>query len=116
MSTIILLLGLLILAVLNIFVYRRINRNAEVYARWYLQDFLGFSSTVDKLVNENKMSKSDAEIQKNKYLDRNVNKNLLISKYTDLFAWIFMALLTLIIITLSLLKHYLFFFKSLYLF
>lgn len=111
MSTIILLLGLLILAVLNIFVYRRINRNAEVYARWYLQDFLGFSSTVDKLVNENKMSKSDAEIQKNKYLDRNVNKNLLISKYTDLFAWILMALLTLIIITLSLLKHCLFFSK-----
>lgn len=105
MSTIILLLGILILAVLNIFVYRRINRNAEVYARWYLQDFLGFSWTVDKLVNENKMSKSDAEIQKNKYLDRNVNKNLLISKYTDLFAWILMALVTLIIITLSLLKH-----------
>lgn len=78
MSTIILLLGILILAVLNIFVYRRINRNAEIYARWYLQDFLGFSWTVDKLVNENKMSKSDAEIQKNKYLDRNVNKNLLI--------------------------------------
>ena len=111
MSTIILLLGLFILAVLNIFVYRRINRNAEVYARLYLQDFLGFSWTVDKLVNENKMSKSDAEIQKNKYLDRNVNKNLLISKYTDLFAWILMALLTLIIITLSLQKHYLFFTK-----
>lgn len=111
MSAIILLLGILILAVLNIFVYRRINRNAEVYARLYLQDFLGFSWTVDKLVNENKMSKSDAEIQKNKYLDRNVNKNLLISKYTDLFAWILMALLTLIIITLSLQKHYLFFTK-----
>lgn len=111
MSAIILLLGILILAVLNIFVYRRINRNAEVYARLYLQDFLGFSWSVDKLVNENKMSKSDAEIQKNKYLDRNVNKNLLISKYTDLFAWILMALLTLIIITLSLQKHYLFFTK-----
>lgn len=111
MSTIILLIGILILAVLNIFVYRRINRNAEVYARWYLQDFLHLSWTVDKLVNENKMSKSDAEIQKNKYLDRNVNKNLLISKYTDLFAWILMALVTLIIITFSLLKHYLFFTK-----
>ena len=111
MSTIILLIGILILAVLNIFVYRRINRNAEVYARWYLQDFFHLSWTVDKLVNENKMSKSDAEIQKNKYLDRNVNKNLLISKYTDLFAWILMALATLIIITFSLLKHYLFFTK-----
>ena len=57
------------------------------------------------------MSKSDAEIQKNKYLDRNVNKNLLISKYTDLFAWILMALLALIIITFSILKHCLFFSK-----
>lgn len=109
MSTIILLIGILILAVLNIFVYRRINRNAEVYARWYLQDFFHLSWTVDKLVNENKMSKSDAEIQKNKYLDRNVNKNLLISKYTDLFAWILMALVTLALITLSILKHCLFF-------
>lgn len=111
MSTFILSLGLLILAVLNIFVYRRINRNAEIYARWYLQDCLGLSWTVDKLVNENRMSKSDAEIQKNKYLDRNVNKNLLISKYTDLFAWFLMALLALIIITLSILKHCLFFSK-----
>ncbi len=111
MSTIILLLGLLILAVLNIFVYRRISRNAEIYARWYLQDCLGLSWTVDKLVNENKMSKSDAEIQKNLYLDRNVNRNLLISKYTDLFAWIFMALLAITIITLSILKHCLFFSK-----
>ena len=111
MSTIILLLGFLILAVLNILVYRRINRNAEIYARWYLQDCLGLSWTVDKLVNENKISKSDAEIQKNKYLDRNVNKNLLISKYTDLFAWIFMALLALTIITISILKHCLFFSK-----
>ena len=109
MSTIILLLGILILAVLNIFVYRRINRNAEVYARWYLQDYFGFSWTVDKLVNENKMSKSDAEIQKNKYLDRNINKNLLITKYTDLFAWILMALIVLTLITLSILKHCLFF-------
>ena len=57
------------------------------------------------------MSKSDAEIQRNKYLDRNENKNLLISKYTDLSAWILMALVTLIIITFSLLKHYLFFTK-----
>lgn len=111
MSTIILLLGILILAVLNIFVYRRIKRNAEIYARLYLQDCLGLSWTVDKLVNENKISKCDAEIQKNKYLDRNVNKNLLISKYTDLFAWILMALLALIIITLSILKHCLFFSK-----
>ena len=87
MSTIILLLGILILAVLNIFVYRRINRNAEIYARWYLQDCPGLSWTVDKLVN--------------------VNKNLLITKYTDLFAWILMALLALII-TLSILKHCLF--------
>lgn len=111
MSTIILLLGIIILAVLNILVYRRINRNAEIYARWYLQDCLGLSWTVDKLVNENKMSKSDAEIQKNKYLERNVNKNFLISKYTDLFAWIFMALLAITIITLSILKHCLFFSK-----
>ena len=109
MSTIILLIGILILAVLNIFVYRRINRNAEVYARWYLEDFFHLSWTVDKLVNENKMSKSDAEIQKNKYLDRNVNKNLLISKYTDLFAWILMALIALALITLSILNHCLFF-------
>ena len=108
MSTIILLIGILILAVLNILVSRRINRNAEIYARWYLQDCLGLSWTFDKLVNENKMSKSDAEIQKNKYLDKNVNKNLLISKYTDLFAWIFMALLALTIITISILKHCLF--------
>ena len=91
MSTIILLLGILILAVLNIFVYRRINRNAEIYARWYLQDYPGSSWTVDKLVN--------------------VNKNLLISKYTDLFSWILMALLVLTIITLSILKHCLFFSK-----
>ena len=111
MSTIILLIGILILAVLNILVSRRINRNAEIYARWYLQDCLGLSWTFDKLVNENKMSKSDAEIQKNKYLDKNVNKNLLISKYTDLFAWIFMALLALTIITISILKHCLFFSK-----
>ncbi len=91
MSTIILLLGILILAVLNIFVYRRINRNAEIFARWYLQDYPGLSWTVDKLVN--------------------VNKNLLISKYTDLFSWILMALLVLTIITLSILKHCLFFSK-----
>lgn len=91
MSTIILLLSILILAVLNIFVYRRINRNAEIYARWYLQDYPGLSWTVDKLVN--------------------VNKNLLISKYTDLFSWILMVLLVLTIITLSILKHCLFFSK-----
>ena len=91
MSTIILLLGILILAVLNIFVYRRINRNAEIYARWYLQDYPGLSWTFDKLVN--------------------VNKNLSISKYTDLFSWILMALLVLTIITLSILKHCLFFSK-----
>ncbi len=91
MSTIILLLGLLILAVLNIFVYRRISRNTEIYARWYLEDLSAVSYYVDKLVN--------------------VNKNLLISKYTDLFSWILMALLVLTIITLSILKHCLFFSK-----
>ncbi len=91
MSTIILLLGILILAVLNIFVYRRISRNTEIYARWYLEDLSAVSYYVDKLVN--------------------VNKNLLISKYTDLFSWILMALLVLTIITLSILKHCLFFSK-----
>ena len=110
MSSIIILLGLLNLAVLNIFVYRRISRNEEIYARWYLEDLPAVSYYVNKLVNEKKMSKIDAVIQKNKCMKR-INRNLSLAKYFDCLAWILMALVTLIIITFSLLKHYLFFTK-----
>ena len=108
MSTIILLLGLFILAVLNIFVYRRISRNAEIYARWYLEDLPAVSYYVDKLVNEKKMSRIDAAIQKNKFMKR-IDRNLLLAKYFDYLAWILMALIALTLITLSILKHCLFF-------
>lgn len=95
---------------LNIFVYRRISRNAEIYARWYLEDLPAVSYYVDKLVNEKKMSKIDAAIQKNKCMKR-IDRNLLLAKYFDYLAWIFMALLAITIITLSILKHCLFFSK-----
>ena len=108
MSTIILLLGLLILAVLNIFVYRRISRNAEIYARWYLEDLPSVSYYVNKLVNEKKMTEIDAAIQKNKCMKR-IDRNLLLAKYFDYLAWILMALIALTLITLSILKHCLFF-------
>ena len=108
MSSIIILLGLLNLAVLNIFVYRRISRNEEIYARWYLEDLPAVSYYVDKLVNEKKMSKIDAAIQKNKCMKR-INRNLSLAKYFDYLAWILMALIALALITLSILNHCLFF-------
>lgn len=110
MKTLILLISLILLAVINIFIYRKISINTEVYARWYLEDFPSLDDYFDKLVNVKKLSIKDALILK-KIIMKKINRNLSFARYADIFVWFLIILLILSITTISILKHCLFFSK-----
>ena len=99
MKTSILLISLILLAVINIFIYRKISINTEVYARWFLEDFPSLDDYFDKLVNVKKLSIKDALIQKNIIMKR-INRNLSFAKYADIFVWFLIILLILSITTI----------------